>query len=333
MRIPGLVDLQVNGYKGADFSGADLTEEAFVQACHDLMAIGTTAFLPTVITCPTEIYQRNLPIIAKAIGRAEFENRVLGIHVEGPFLSPQEGARGAHNAQCMRAPDTGYLEQLIEWADGRIKLLTIAADLEGAEDVARCAVRHGITVSLGHHMATEDDLDKLADAGAKGLTHLGNGIPALLPRHQNPVWAGLANDKLSAMMIADGHHLPKSLLQTIIRAKGPERCIVVSDASPLAGLLPGQYETMGTQVVLDPAGRLYNPKTGYMAGSSATILKCANHIASLDLVTTRELIAMVFDNPLRLIGVEPDRVRRDSGIRFDEQRLLFHLEEKNVTPR
>ncbi|UCD52425.1 MAG: amidohydrolase family protein [Phycisphaerales bacterium] len=333
MRIPGLVDLQVNGYKGTDFSGAELTDEAFVQASQELMAAGTTAFLPTLITSPTEIYERNLPIIARAMNEPELKNHVLGIHLEGPFLSPQEGARGAHDAAHTRAPDTAYLEQLIAWADGRIRLLTIAADLEGAEDLARRAARHGITVSLGHHMATEDDLDRLVGAGARALTHLGNGIPALLPRHHNPVWAGLANDQLSAMIIADGHHVPKSLLQTIIRAKGPKRCIVVSDGSPLAGLLPGQYETMGTQVVLDPAGRLYDPATGYMAGSSATLLQCANHMASLDLVTARELIAMVFDNPLRLIDVEPGQVRTESSIRFDEQRQLFCCEEKDVTPR
>ena len=333
MRIPGLVDLQVNGYKGTDFSGADLTEETFVQACHELMAAGTTGFLPTLITSPTEIYERNLPIIAKAIRRPELENHVLGIHLEGPFLSPQEGARGAHDPKRMRIPDTDYLEQLIAWADGQTRLLTIAADLPGAEDLARCATQQGITASLGHHMATEDDLDRLAAIGAKALTHLGNGVPALLPRHQNPVWAGLANDRLSAMMIADGHHLPKSLLQTIIRAKSPERCIVVSDASPLAGLPPGPYETMGTQVVLDRAGRLYDPVTGYMAGSSSTILECANHVASLDLVTPRELIAMVFDNPLKLIGIEPGRVRKESGIFFDEQRLLFYREGERVTPR
>ncbi len=328
MKIPGLVDLQVNGYRGVDFSGADLNEETLTQACDELLAAGTTAFLPTLITSPAEIYERNLPIIARAINAPELENRVLGIHVEGPFLSPQEGARGAHNPEWMRAPDTDFLDQLITWASGKIKMLTLAAELNGAMELAEYARSRGIVVSLGHQMASEQQLRDLARAGATALTHLGNGIPALVPRHDNTVWAGLANDALSATIITDGHHLPPSLLKTIIRAKGPERCIVISDASALAGLPPGQYESMGDHVVLEENGLLHNPATGYMAGSSATMLACVSHLASLDLVTPRELIAMAFDNPLKLIGIEPRQMRRDSGILFDEQQLRFHRAER-----
>lgn len=332
MRVPGLIDLQVNGYRGVDLSGADLTEEKVVHLCQELRQAGTTAFLPTLITSPTELYQRNLPIIARVMERPEFQTQMLGIHVEGPFISSHDGARGAHDADATRMPDIDYLDRLIGWAGGKVKMLTLAADLEGAAELAHHAASRGITVALGHQMANEAQLDALVRAGATILTHLGNGIPAMIPRHENVLWAGLANDDLTATIIADGHHLPAALLKTIIRAKGPERCIVISDASPLAGLRPGQYETMGTQVVLDPGGRLYDPATGYMAGSSATILQCANHVASLDIVTARELIAMVFDNPLKLIGVEPGRVRKESNIQFDEQRQLFYLEEKGVTP-
>ena len=239
MRIPGLVDLQVNGFHGVDFSSVDLDETAFADACRAMVEAGTTAFLPTLITCPAEVYARNLPIIAKAMEMPELEHRLLGIHLEGPFLSPQEGARGAHTAQWMKAPDTDLLDQLMNWANGKIKLLTLAADLEGAAELTHYATRRGITVALGHHMANEQQLDDLAEAGAAALTHLGNGIPATIGRHENPLWAGLANDELVATIIADSHHLPPALLKTIIRAKGPERCIVISDASPLAGLEPG----------------------------------------------------------------------------------------------
>lgn len=328
MRIPGLIDLQVNGYKGVDFSGGDLNEAGFARACRELLKSGTTAFLPTLITSPIDIYKRNLPVIAKIMREKEFQSRVLGIHLEGPFISPQEGARGAHNPRWMRAPDVDLLKQLIEWADGSIKLLTIAADLDGAEELARYATRCGITVSLGHHMAGDDDLARLVDAGARALTHLGNGVPALLPRHKNPVWAGLANDNLSAMIIADGHHLPASMLKAIVRAKGPERCIIVSDASPLAGLPPGGYESMGAQVLLEDDGHLYNPATGYMAGSSATILTCVNHLASLDLVSPEQLVEMVFDNPLQLIGIPPGQIRREERIRFDRKRHLVCQEQE-----
>jgi N-acetylglucosamine-6-phosphate deacetylase len=315
--LPGLIDLQVNGYHGVDFSDARLTEEDFTRACRELLGAGTTAFLPTLITSPAEVYEHNLPMIAKSLGEEEFRGRVLGIHLEGPFLSPQDGARGAHSAQWVRKPDVGYLQELISLANGAVRLITIAADQDGAEELARYASSHGIAVSLGHHMANEQDLEKLARVGAKALTHLGNAVPALLSRHQNPVWAGLANDDLSATIIADGHHLPPSMLKTIIRTKGPGRCIVISDASPLAGLPPGEYWSMGARVRLQEDGKLFNPATGYMAGSSATILACANHLTHLGLAGLNELGQMCFYNPLRLIGVSPKLVRVEKRIVFD----------------
>jgi N-acetylglucosamine-6-phosphate deacetylase len=321
-QIPGLIDLQVNGYKGVDFSGDHLTEEDFARACRELLDAGTTAFLPTLITSPGEVYARNLPLIARVLRREEFQGRVLGVHLEGPFISTEDGARGAHSAQWVRKPDVAYLKELIDLAEGTVRLITIAADQEGADELSRYASSRGIAVALGHHMAKEQDLERLVKVGAKALTHLGNGVPALLSRHQNPVWAGLANDDLAATIIADGHHLPPSLLKTIIRAKGPGRCIVISDASPLAGLPPGEYWSMGAQVRLQEDGKLFNPATGYMAGSSATILACANHLAGLGLVGLNELGQMFFYNPLRLLGISPKQVRA--------KRILFNAKERSV---
>jgi N-acetylglucosamine-6-phosphate deacetylase len=323
-RLPGLIDLQVNGYKGVDFSGVDLTEEDFARACRELLDAGTTAFLPTLITSSAAVYEHNLPLIAKVIREKEFVGRVLGIHLEGPFISLQDGARGAHDAQWVRKPDVAYFQELIDLAQGTVRLLTIAADQDGATELSRYASSHKVAVSLGHHMANEQDLESLVKVGAKALTHLGNGVPALLPRHHNPVWAGVANEDLLATIIADGHHLPPSILQTIIRAKGPGRCIVISDASPLAGSPPGEYWSMGAQVRLQEDGKLFNPSTGYMAGSSATILACANHLAGLGLAGLNELSQMFFNNPLRLIGVSPKHVRVEKWIFFDakEQRVF-----------
>jgi N-acetylglucosamine-6-phosphate deacetylase len=174
-------------------------------------------------------------------------------------------------------------------------------------------------------MATEADLARLVRAGAVSLTHLGNGVPAMIWRHENPIWAGLGNDGLIAMIITDGHHLPASMLKTIIRTKGPQRCVVVSDAVSLAGLRAGQYELLGHQVVLEETGRLNDLTTGYLAGSSATMLQCMNHLASLDLVGCDELLAMGFDNPLALIGLDPGDVARGRDILFDKEHKIFHL--------
>ncbi len=322
--LPGLIDLQVNGYRGVDFSGDGLTDENFAQTCRQLLEAGTTAFLPTLITSPAAIYERNLPIIADVLGQEEFRGRVLGIHLEGPFISTEDGARGAHSVQWVRKPDVAYLKELIDLARGAVRLITIAADQEGAEELSRYAASHGVAVALGHHMANEQDLERLVAVGAKALTHLGNGVPALLSRHQNPVWAGLANDDLAATIIADGHHLPPAMLKTFIRTKGPGRCIVISDASPLAGLPPGEYWSMGAMVRLQADGKLFNPATGYMAGSSATILTCANHLAGLGLAGLNELGQMFFYNPLRLLGVSPKQVRVQKRILFDakQRRVL-----------
>ena len=328
VKIPGLVDLQINGYKGIDFSDVRLTPDDFVRACRGVFDAGTTAFLATVVTSPKELYAHNLPIIAAACQRDEFRGRLLGIHIEGPFISPKDGARGAHDSQWVAQPEVGFLEQLIDLADGTVKLITIAADLEGAEDLARYAAGRGIPVSLGHQMASEDDLRRLVRAGAVSLTHLGNGVPALLGRHENPIWAGLANDDLVAMIIADGHHLPASLLKTIIRTKGAGRCVVVSDATSPAGLEAGRYHVLGHDVILEETGRLHDPQTGYLAGSSAMMLDCMNHLASLDLVNIDELVAMGFTNPLRLIGVKPDNVGRGRSIYFNEENGLFYLGEQ-----
>jgi N-acetylglucosamine-6-phosphate deacetylase len=322
----GLVDLQVNGHRGINFADASLTPNDFAEACRGVLEAGTTAFLPTMMTSPENVYEHNLPLIAAAMEAEEFNGRLLGLHIEGPFISAQAGARGAHPPEWTRKPDVEFLDKLIDWAKGQIRLLTISAELEGSDMLARHATSRGITVSLGHQMATDEDLHRLVKAGATSLTHLGNGVPTMLNRHKNPVWAGLANDDLVAMIITDGHHLPKPVLKTIIRAKGADRCVVVSDASSLAGLGPGTYDFLGGKVVLEANGRLHSPETGYLAGSSSTMAKCMNHLASLNIVSPEELAAMGFYNPLRLIGLGPEDVAEARNIRFDEENKVFCLD-------
>jgi N-acetylglucosamine-6-phosphate deacetylase len=308
MKIPALVDLQVNGYKGVDFSGPELTEESFTFACRELIKGGTTAFLPTMITSPPELYRRNLPVMARVMQQDEFKNHLLGFHIEGPFINPADGARGAHNPDWIRPCSINLLKEIIQLSHNKVRLITIAADCKGAAKFTEFAVSKGLTVSLGHHMPNENDLQKLVEAGAEALTHLGNGIPLVLPRHDNPLWASLANDNLTAMIITDGHHLPATVIKTIIRTKTPARCIAVSDASPLAGIPPGKYTTLGNEVVLEENGRLHNPKTGYLVGSSATMPQCIEHLASLNLLTQDELAAVSFYNPLKLIGIKPENL-------------------------
>jgi N-acetylglucosamine-6-phosphate deacetylase len=326
LSIPGFVDLQVNGYQGVDFSSPDLTEEAFIDACRALLDAGTVAFLPTIITSPIEVYRRNLPLLTRVIPRDEFQGRLLGIHVEGPFISAQPGAVGAHNPAYVHEPDVSLLQQLHDWADGRIRLLTLAAEVEGAEELASFAASLDITVSIGHSLAGEADLERLVRAGATGLTHLGNGLPNTLPRHDNPIWAGLANDALTAMVIADGHHLPVPVLKAFVRAKSTERIVVVSDASPIAGLPPGRYTALDNVAILEESGRLYNPEKQCLVGSSATMLRCMNHLASLGLLSLDELLAVGFFNPLSLISVDPADVYAESRLLWDGSTATFQTQ-------
>jgi len=323
MEIPGFVDLQVNGYLGHDFNGNELTGETFAEACRQVLAAGTAAFLPTVSTAPMAIYERNLPFMAEVLQAEEFRGRVLGIHLEGPFLSPEPGARGAHNPEWMRPGDLDLLKRLLHLAGGHVRLLTVAPEAEGAEELARYAVGQGITVAVGHTLAGPEDLARMVDAGATAFTHLGNGLPNLIHRHHNPIWAALANDDLAIMIITDGHHLPPEAIKTMLRAKGVERTAVVSDASHLAGLPPGRYSTIDNEVVLEPSGKLHNPQKQCLVGSSATMMQCMNHLASLGLLSPEELLAVGFHNPLRLIAAAAADLQAAGKVDFDKETGAF----------
>jgi N-acetylglucosamine-6-phosphate deacetylase len=326
MQFPGFVDLQINGYKGVDFSGEKLTEQDFHFACQEIIRSGTVVFLPTVITSSAEIYQKNLKLIASVIKHKPFSMHIPGIHVEGPFISKEDGARGAHNKDWVRTPDIQFFDQLFRWSEGKIKLITVSAELNDADELCRHATKLGVRVSLGHQMANEADLEKMVKAGAVSLTHLGNGVPIQLHRHSNPIWAGMGNDELKAMIITDGHHLPPSLIKSIIRTKGISNVIVASDASPVAGLPPGKYNTLGNDAILDPSGKLYNPDSGYLVGSSSTMIDCMNYLLDLDILSTSQLLELGFFNPLKLIGSDAAYYHRNfkPKLRLEDKFILIN---------
>lgn len=321
--LPGFVDLQVNGWNGVDFSTAGLSEGLFTEACRGVLSSGVVAFLPTLITSDPAVYASNLPVMARVMQSAEFAGRLPGVHIEGPFISPQDGARGAHPLKWVREADPVFLDRLIQLSNGNIKLLTVAAELEGIGELIQLATAQGICVSLGHQTAGNAEVRAAAAAGATALTHLGNGVAATVNRHDNPIWAGLAEDDLTAMLITDGHHLPASLIKIALRVKGVERVVVVSDATALTGQLPGKYKMFGSDVVLSDSGRLYNPVTGYLAGSGSTMLQCMNYLASLKLLTREELMQIGYTNPMQLIN--GDAPPCDHLIEYDEELGRFSV--------
>ena len=298
------IDLQVNGYMGIDFSSNDLTAEKFRDACNKIIDSGTKYFLPTLITSPIDTYQQNLDIITEVSKDPAIHDAIKGIHLEGPFLSPVKGAAGAHNPHWMQKPDIRLLHQLYDWSDQKIKLITIAAELQGADQFCKEAKKLGIKVSLGHQMAGKKDIQRLTDAGATACTHLGNGMPSHIHRFENPVWICLAHDQLYTMIIGDGHHIPEEFIKVVVKSKGVDRVIVVSDSAPIAGMPPGNYSTLGNKVILQENGYLYNPDTGYMVGSSANLSQCIEYLQTLDFLTIEDIEKMVYYNPFKFLNTD-----------------------------
>ena len=300
MKNPGWIDLQVNGHNGVDFSNPELTEDMVIKAAEELFAAGTEIFLPTIITGPMELYRRNIPIIKKAVESHGYADKVPGVHLEGPFISNTPGAVGAHNPAWVQIPSHEAVDQLN--ADGFIKIITIGADAQNAPEAISRARELGIHVSVGHHMADYAQVKAAADAGAELLTHLGNGCPNLIDRHNNPVWAGLAEERLTAMCISDGHHLPGELLKVFIRTKGVDKMIITSDQAEAAGFKPGRYFVLGNDAVLEPNGKLHNPVKKCLVGSASTMSMCMAFLESLNVWSEDELTRMGRTNALNLLN-------------------------------
>jgi N-acetylglucosamine-6-phosphate deacetylase len=307
MALSGFVDLQVNGYNGVDFSSPDLTLSEVAMTARALYRRGTLAFCPTVISSPMEVYRRGLPVLSEAIRNQPLPgvgqgSLLAGIHLEGPFISTEEGALGAHPRQHVQAASVSLFDELYDLAGGQIALLTLAPELPGVLELIRHACGRGVTVSIGHTLAGAAAIRAAIEAGASLSTHLGNGCPNFIHRHHNPLWPQLAASGLSAMLITDGHHLPAELIAVALAAKGPGRVIITSDSSPAAGCPPGEYTFFGTHALLEPSGRLRNLESDSLAGSSATLLDCMNVLAGLGLLDETTLWRVGRDNPLKVLG-------------------------------
>lgn len=324
----GFVDLQVNGCKGVDFSSLELTAEKVQCVENRLLQRGVLAYCPTVITASWEAYAHSLPILAEDDVSQPNRAKNIGIHLEGPFISPEDGPRGMHPQAHAVRPTIERFERLRELARDRIAILTLAPELPGALKLIEHVVEETqIVVSIGHTAADRDVIQRAIDTGARLATHIGNGLADLVHRHQNPLWPLLADDRLSGAFITDGFHLPADLIRVALRAKTPQRFIVTSDIAHLAGLQPGTYRFHGAGVVLEKNGHLHREGAYQLAGSANDMLDCMNHLAALGDLTEQELYDAGCFNALRLLGIESLPVSGDPEplVRFDGQR--FHLTE------
>lgn len=301
MKNPGWVDLQVNGHHGVDFNSPDLTEDQFIRAAEELLAAGTAMFLPTLITKPLELYQRNAAVIRRAVEKAHLEAAIPGLHLEGPFLSGQ--GIGSHNPAWLQVPTPQAIRDIYEATGGFVKILTMSAEAENLAEGIQAATELGIKVSVGHHMAGYAQVHAAADAGARYLTHLGNGCPNLMGRHENPLLAGLAEDRLTAFIITDGHHLPGDLIRVIFKAKGVDRIVVTSDSSAACGMPPGPIHIQDNDAILEPNGRLYNPEKQCLVAAASTMQMCMDFLESLGFLSEEELVKVGRTNPLKVLGM------------------------------
>jgi len=303
---PGWVDVQVNGFAGVDANDPSTAPDAYARMTAALRAHGVTRFLPTVITADLPRMAACLEAANRAVeAEPAVADAVPGLHLEGPFLSPEDGARGAHPAAHVRAADTAVFDDLQAAARGRIRILTLAPEVPGALELIAHATRHGVVVALGHTNADAAAIAAAVDAGARLSTHLGNGTPALLPRHDNVIWAQLGEPRLTASAIFDGHHLPPAVMRVFVAVKGPGQLVLTSDAVALAGMAPGVYrQPVGGEVELQPNGRLTLRGTPYLAGSASSLADGVAHAVRDAGVAVEYAWTMASTTPVRLLGLD-----------------------------
>ena len=269
--------------------------------------LGTARLCPTLITAPRPSLRHGVRTIAAACeADPDVARCVVGIHLEGPSISEVDGYRGAHPLEAVRDPDWGEFQELPGRVGRADRPDHARPERPGAIDFIQKAVGEGVVVALGHTAADGATIARGRRGGRRLSTHLGNGIASPLPRHPNPIWEQAAHDDLDASLIADGHHLDPATLRVLVRAKTPDRVILVSDASPLAGLPPGRYGDWA----VDPSGKIVVAGTPYLAGSNQGLDVGLNQLLDATDLPLAQAIATVTRNPARLLGrPEPPRAR------------------------
>lgn len=303
--MSGFFDLQVNGYGGVDFNQNQLTAEQLHTACERLAADGVQGILATIIT-------DHLPVMVERLARlAELRERdplarqlIAGIHIEGPFLNEQPGYRGAHPVDAIRPADLDAMRRLVDAAGGLTRVVTLAPERDTGLKVSRWLVSQNIVVSAGHCNPGLDELRAAIDAGVTMFTHLGNGCPRELPRHDNIIQRALSlHERLWLCFIADGVHIPFLALGNYLRAADVGRCVIVTDAVAPAGLGPGRY-TLGRQpVVVGEDLATWAPDRSHLIGSAITMRQAARNLKEHLGLSAETVARLTEQNPRQAIGL------------------------------
>lgn len=302
---PGFIDLQINGYDGVDFNDANTRPDQIAAAFRQLWRTGTTALLPTVITgSHAHIAQCFANLLRAADEFPEVAHGLLGLHLEGPFISTEDGPRGAHPREHARPPAWDEFQRWQAAARGQIRLITLSPEWPEATAFIERAAAEGVIVAIGHTAATPAQIADAVKAGARMSTHLGNGSHAKIDRHPNYIWEQLAADELHASFIVDGQHLPPAVVKCFLRCKGVARSILVTDAIAAAGKPPGRYRLGNVEVEVTPARRVCLPGTPYLAGSVLEMHEAIGKALAYADLTLNEALRMASWNPALLLGAE-----------------------------
>jgi N-acetylglucosamine-6-phosphate deacetylase len=301
---PAFFDPQINGCLGISFNAAHLSPEGVHTIAAKLRQHGIGGFCPTLITAEFDALRHGFTTLAKAVNAdRDLSRRLPYYHLEGPYLSAEDGPRGAHPREHLRTPNWNEFRALQDAAEGRIRMVPLAPEGPGALPFIELLTAAGVVVAIGHTAATVAQIRSAVAAGARISTHLGNGCHSLLPRHDNYVWEQLACDDLWASVITDGYHLPASILKCIVRVKGLARLLITCDSSSLAGLPTGRYREWGSDLEVLSDGKVVVPGTPFLAGSghfTDTCVSTALRITGLDL---GDAIDLASAQPRKLLGL------------------------------
>lgn len=277
----GLFDVQINGYWGRGFKDVDLGPEGIRDLCWSIALTGSTRFLPTVTTDAMETTRAAMANIDQACrAYPDVAAMVAGIHQEGPWISPFDGPRGAHPLAHVAPPSAAEFDRLQSASGNRITMLTVAPEVEGMIDFIREMAGRNVVVCLGHHQADGATIRRAVEAGARSVTHLGNGCLPTMDRHHNVLWEQAAEDRLYASIIADGHHLTPAMVKVFHRAKPRQKLILVSDAISMAGAPPGLYQNGDAGAEMTPEGRFGFYRSPILIGAAMSLARCLANFTS-----------------------------------------------------
>jgi len=330
---PGLIDSQVNGFAGVSFcfGGGQLSQEGILKATSELWKKGVTTYLPTLTTNSHEVMLRNFELLAAIKENKDLHGSIAGYHLEGPYISPIDGYRGAHPLKYVHNPDWKEFYELYEASGKNIKTITLAPELEGAMEFIRKCRELGVIVAIGHHNANKATVDEAVLNGARISTHLGNGCANTINRHLNPLWPQLANNQLMASIICDGFHLRDEEVAVFYRVKGPDKTIIISDVTSFATLPPGEYKNDdGETIELTKEGMLRLPVQNVLYGSASPISRGVARIMKITGCSLGEAIQMSTTNPAKLYGLN-DRGILAPGKRADL--ILFEVRDTDLVIR